>query len=362
MIASARVRDGDDDVARRAVVDHDDVRTFRANAEVVLGARAGEALRVTLDARAGRGHVETTGACADGRVRGMFRGSACELVVDGSRVVLRRIAGRGMASETFVRRFSGWATVLETAARAGTYPAAYEDVECVSVERLCGLDELRARVNEDPSFWADGSPKDFRGLSEDEHALLNAGEIIAFQLGKRPMCMVQLWTGWEDDVSHQNVDMPFVATLLKEITEDDQVDVITVSPPGATDKLGLTALLYPKRSPYKERAKYLASFGAQAAIVAGSAYYQTLIGRCLGYKEENILAHVQQYNKGVGYSKEVSELVDKELNQMSSEPVVSNWRHNFPELKPSDRKQRKKRGKKSSSVEDVELLFGRKRK
>ena len=76
----------------------------------------------------------------------------------------------------------------------------------------------------------DGSSKDFKGLSADERALLNAGELVAFQRGRRPMCMVQLWTGWNDDeVGDQNIDLPYVVRLLREVIEDEKIEAITTA-------------------------------------------------------------------------------------------------------------------------------------
>jgi hypothetical protein len=231
---------------------------------------------------------------------------------------------------------------------------------------LCDFDELRARVERDASFWADGSPVDFGGISSDERAMLNAGEILAFACGKRPMCMVQLWSGWNANCAiDQNVDKPFVKRLLKDMSEDGDVGVRTIAVPGGSEEHGLTALLYPNKSPYKERAKFMASIGVQAALVAGSPYYQTLIGRVLGYKEENIDAHVRQYNKGVGVSKAISELVEQELAALSPVKVEhrARWREGYESSQPKSSQNRRKKSKRSSSanVEDVEMMFGRRR-
>merc|ERR1712046_95423 len=135
------------------------------------------------------------------------------------------------------------------------------------------------------------------------------------------MCMVQLWIGWETgkDTS-QNIDSPFVLRTLREAAMDEEIAVAVVKVPGAPETSGLTTILYPRKSPYKERAEHLASFGAQAALVAGSPYYQTLIGRCLGYKEENIQAHVKQYN-GIELAMKVSDLVDEDLAKLSATPL-----------------------------------------
>jgi len=41
------------------------------------------------------------------------------------------------------------------------------------------------------------------------------------------------------------------------------------------------------------RAAALAALGAQSALVAGSAFYQALVGRVLGYRPAHIAAHVR---------------------------------------------------------------------
>ncbi len=55
----------------------------------------------------------------------------------------------------------------------------------------------------------------------------------------------------------------------------------------------MTALLHANREPFRAWAKHMASFGAQAALVAGSPFYQLLIGRMLGYREEHIHHHIR---------------------------------------------------------------------
>lgn len=65
---------------------------------------------------------------------------------------------------------------------------------------------------------------------------------------------------------------------------------ISHAPPG---DLGLTAILSARAEPFRSWAAHLASFGAQAALVADSPFYKLLIGRILGYKEENIRFHIQ---------------------------------------------------------------------
>eukprot|EP00967_Tisochrysis_lutea_P009975 scaffold11580_cov18-Tisochrysis_lutea.AAC.1 len=57
--------------------------------------------------------------------------------------------------------------------------------------------------------------------------------------------------------------------------------------------LGLTALIAADKDPYRSWAKYLAGINAQAAVVADSPFYKLLIGRMLGYDEDNIRHHIK---------------------------------------------------------------------
>ena len=56
---------------------------------------------------------------------------------------------------------------------------------------------------------------------------------------------------------------------------------------------GLSAIITAKAEPWRSWGAHLASFGAQAALVADSPYYKLLIGRVLGYNEDNVLHHVK---------------------------------------------------------------------
>ena len=341
---------------------------------VVANAREGDGLRVRC--KNGAVKYAEARASASGGVEFACAGADVEFVAsdDGEGVLLREVHlsssdGRRrsrVASEVFVRAYEGWASTLDALAKSGTYPKSglERGVEVDDVEVLCNFYDLRERVKGDASFWADGSPPNFAGISADERATLNAGEILAFACGARPMCMVQLWSGWNDNAAiDQNVDLPFVTRLLKEMAEDDEVGIVVVAPPGASERTGLTALLFPNKSPYKERAKLLASFGAQAALVAGSPYYQTLIGRCLGYKEDNIRGHVAQYNKGAGVSEAISELVERELSALSAVKVEhrARWRDGYGTMKSATKERSRKPKRSTSNVENVEMMFGRRR-
>jgi hypothetical protein len=58
----------------------------------------------------------------------------------------------------------------------------------------------------------------------------------------------------------------------------------------------------------------------------------------------------------------VSDSVDEELRRISPVPPTKNWREDFPEIERKKRWRKKKKSKRrTSSVEDVEMMFGRRR-
>ena len=97
----------------------------------------------------------------------------------------------------------------------------------------------------------------------------------------------------------QPVDAPFVTRALRDaavdaLTGERTIGIRCVPIAGMDPAKGLTALVHASKSPFAERAEHLATFGAQAALVAGSPYYQLLVGRILGYDARNIEAHVAE--------------------------------------------------------------------
>ena len=68
---------------------------------------------------------------------------------------------------------------------------------------------------------------------------------------------------------------------MREAAGDAGIAATMVPIPGQPVSKGLTALLHSSTAPYPQHAEHLASFGAQAALVAGSPYYQLLVGLIL---------------------------------------------------------------------------------
>ena len=141
---------------------------------------------------------------------------------------------------------------------------------------------------------------------------------------------------------------------------------------GAALDKGLTATAHAEKSPWKERAAHLASFGAQAALVAGSPYYQLLVGSILGYAPRNIEAHVVE--KGGAISPAVAAEAERDLAALSPQEATLPWREGYGANESSlasdaegtegrrGRRGKKRRKSTSRSVADVEAMFGGRRK
>lgn len=157
------------------------------------------------------------------------------------------------------------------------------------VELLCSLADFEATVAADPSFWRDGTgPSDPLPTPQDT-ALLSAGEIIAFLQGARGVALVQLALSF-DPGALMPLLRPFVLRLLQRAAEDKGAVVLpSVVPGGGAASLVLAA----KQAPFRAWAGHLARLGVQASLVADSPFYKLLVGRILGYKEENIVHHIK---------------------------------------------------------------------
>lgn len=121
-----------------------------------------------------------------------------------------------------------------------------------------------------------------------QQAIFTAGEIAALLLGQRGLVLVQMFNGW-DPSKGQPLYNPFTLHTLERALSAPGVGFRSSVAPGG---VGLTAVLYADREPYASWAEHLCSFGCQANIVAGSAYYKLLIGQLLGYKLENVLGYM----------------------------------------------------------------------
>ena len=223
--------------------------------------------------------------------------------------------------------FPAWHALLSDLESTGEYPrdprsvlrsfrdGSIDKSSIARVEKVTDYDALRSTVRADPSYWCDGAPAEFVETDPKRQATNNAGELLALLEGHRGVVMTQLWAGWEDSDSQQPVDAPFALRALRECAGDARVAIVPASVPGMPARKGLTAIMSAAESPFLEQAKHLASFGAQAALVAGSPYYQYLVGRVLGYTEANIDAHVR--SRGGRLTTPVVREAEKDLEALS---------------------------------------------
>eukprot|EP00468_Gymnochlora_sp_CCMP2014_P010221 CAMPEP_0167754454 /NCGR_PEP_ID=MMETSP0110_2-20121227/8275_1 /TAXON_ID=629695 /ORGANISM="Gymnochlora sp., Strain CCMP2014" /LENGTH=439 /DNA_ID=CAMNT_0007640327 /DNA_START=19 /DNA_END=1338 /DNA_ORIENTATION=- len=194
-------------------------------------------------------------------------------------------------------------------------------IELQDMKFVTTLADFEERVERDLTSWTQGKNSDQRPSPVDK-ALDIAGDLLTLLKRQRGVSLIQLCTLWGVPIIQEPVYRPFVTTLLKRASANDEIAIITSHAVGG---LGLSAIFSPKQYPYLKYAAHLASFGCQAAIVADSAYYKILIGVVLGYTRENIRDHVfanQNPNEIIDDEKfeTLFELVDKELKQL---PPVS---------------------------------------
>ena len=160
----------------------------------------------------------------------------------------------------------------------------------VSLDKVSSFSALENEVEERPSLWCDGTGPGDAVLSSEESALLPAGEITSLLKGFRGIVLVQtLFPAVEDEVLVPLL-RPYVLALLSNAAQTKGVAIKeSVAAGGAVKSL----ILYSKQQPFKAWAQHLVNIGVQASLVADSPYYKLLIGKMLGYKEENIIHHIE---------------------------------------------------------------------
>ena len=159
----------------------------------------------------------------------------------------------------------------------------------VELTKLGSLREFTDRVRANPSMWTDGTGPNDAPLTEDEQALLTAGELVALGEGLRGVAMLQVSLPLDMGGSRLPLLRPFVFPLLKALFEDSKRVVILDSKVEGATSLVIAA----KRQPFSAWGAYLANLGVQASLVADSPFYKMIIGLMMGYTRENIYHHVR---------------------------------------------------------------------
>ncbi|WIA16717.1 hypothetical protein OEZ85_013371 [Tetradesmus obliquus] len=171
------------------------------------------------------------------------------------------------------------------------------------------------------ALWRDGTGPSDPPLQGLQYQTLAAGEVESLLSRARGLVMVQLVVGWDAGVP-QPVYNPLLLHSLGRALRDADVSIFMSKAAGG---LGLTAILCAKAEPWRAWGAHLAGFGAQAALVADSAYYKLLIGRMLGYKEGHIHAHIQATSGRLQPTPEVVAAVDKDMAKISRKKPQLPW-------------------------------------
>ena len=163
----------------------------------------------------------------------------------------------------------------------------------LSLEKVTSLSEFEGQIASNPSFWCDGTAPNDPIPSSEQTALLSAGELSSFLQGLRGVLLVQLEMSVTPDLRVPlPLLRPFVLRLLQQALEAKKKGVVVLpstAPGGGAASLVLAA----KQQPFKAWGAKLAEIGVQAALIADSPYYKLLVGKILGYKEENIIHHIE---------------------------------------------------------------------
>ena len=160
------------------------------------------------------------------------------------------------------------------------------------MEKVTSLNEFEAEIASNPSFWCDGTAPNDPTPTSEQTVLLSAGELSSFLQGLRGVLLVQLEISVTPDVRVPlPLLRPFVLRLLQKVIEAKKGVVVlpSTAPGGGAASLVVAA----KQQPFKAWGTRLAEIGVQAALIADSPYYKMLVGRILGYKEANIVHHIE---------------------------------------------------------------------
>jgi hypothetical protein len=159
----------------------------------------------------------------------------------------------------------------------------------LGIQAVTSLAALEGQVALDPGFWCDGTGPADAPPTEEQNALLCAGELLAFLQGRRGVALVQLALGFDPGVTPPLL-RPLVLRLLQRAAAAKGVDILpSVAAGGAAASLVLAA----RQAPYRQWGAHLAEVGVQGSLVAGSPFYKLLVGKILGYKHENVVHHIE---------------------------------------------------------------------
>ena len=192
-------------------------------------------------------------------------------------------------------------------------------IESCNVVTTMSMFEMEVQSN--PGLWCDGTGPNDTPLNVRDQSLLTAGELVALLEGQRGVALLQMCL--PGDMGGKNLPLlrPFVCQILKRLAESkDVVMYPSTAAQGAAKSLVIAA----KCQPYISWGKYLSSLGVQASLVADSEFYKYIIGKMMGYKDENIEHHIK--SSGGMLTKDITDMVQKELDDLSAIAPHIPWR------------------------------------
>lgn len=219
-----------------------------------------------------------------GRVEAVCNGELLQLTAGQDGAIAAAPAGFApRLGDAWVKGTPGLADSLkrirQQQAAAGSLPSQLIAARgVVALHARATLAQFCAAVAAAPGPWCDGTGPGDAPLSEEEQALLTAGELAAFSAGARGVCLLQLHKGWGDaGAARQPLLRPWVLSLLQQAAGNKGAALLASAAPGAP-QLGASLVLCARQQPFLAWGKHLAALGVQSSIVADSPFYKLLIG------------------------------------------------------------------------------------
>ena len=194
-----------------------------------------------------------------------------------------------------------------------------KSIESCNVVTTMSMFEMEVKSN--PGLWCDGTGPNDSPLGVRDQSLLTAGELIALSQGQRGVALLQMCLPGDMGGKSLPLLRPFVFRTLKMLKESKDV---VIYPSSAAQGAAKSLVIAAKCQPYIAWGKYLSSLGVQASLVADSEFYKYIIGKMMGYKDENIEHHIT--SSGGVLTRNITNMVQKELDALSAVAPHIPWR------------------------------------
>jgi hypothetical protein len=135
--------------------------------------------------------------------------------------------------------------------------------------------------------------------------------------------LVQLDVGF-DPQTRLPILRPF---LLQALQRAATAKGVVVYPSAVAGTNAQSLIFASKQEPFRSWAAHLAQLGVQASVVADSPYYKLLVGRILGYRDQNIEFHIR--SQGQHLEGAIVQAVEEELKSLSPAAPKLPWKSSF---------------------------------